>query len=246
MLVNRPIVVCVMACALLASVVAAPAAIAGPLDQERYLESYGSPPATDDGAAAAQAQESYYSSYGSPQNTSSGGADWLPTALFSVALVLAAIAIIVVLRRRRFHTGRRTARIAVKADNRRRPLPPGAGSPPPAFVADAEAQRRDRAVRDRADGKRVEDGADADGGAERERGEHGRLDRRAHHPHRVAPRADAPVEPVARAVSKCRGAYPTRRRIGRRPGDVPVEPDHESSASTTRTLRRHEPTAPMR
>jgi hypothetical protein len=112
-LVNRPIVVCVMACALLASVVAAPAAIAGPLDQERYLESYGSPPATDDGAAAAQAQESYYSSYVSPQNTTSGGADWLPTALFSVALVLAAIAIIVVLRRRRFHTGRRTARIAI-------------------------------------------------------------------------------------------------------------------------------------
>jgi hypothetical protein len=112
--ITRPVISCVIACALLASAVTAPAVFAGPLDQERYLESYGAPPATDDGVAAAQAQESYYSSYGPPQDTTSGGADWLPTALFSVALVLAAIAVIVALRRRRFHTGRRpSARIAV-------------------------------------------------------------------------------------------------------------------------------------
>lgn len=112
MLITRPIVACVMACALLASAIAAPAVIAAPTDRERYLASYGQ--ATDDGVAAAEATESYYSSYGPPQDTTSGGADWLPTALFSVALVLAAIAVVAVLRRRRFHTGRRrTARIAI-------------------------------------------------------------------------------------------------------------------------------------
>ena len=114
MLITRPVISCVVACALLAFAVAAPAAFAAPVPEERYLASYGAPQATDDGTAAAQAQESYYSSYGPPQDTSSGGADWLPTALFSVAVVLAAIAVIAALRRRRFHTGRRpSARIAV-------------------------------------------------------------------------------------------------------------------------------------
>jgi hypothetical protein len=113
-LTTRPVVACVMACALLASAVAAPAVIAAPTDQERYLQSYGAPQVTDDGVAAAEATESYYSSYGPPQDTASGGADWLQTALLSVALALAAIAVIVALRRRRFHTGRRrAARIAV-------------------------------------------------------------------------------------------------------------------------------------
>ena len=114
MLTTRSFISCVVAFALLASAVAAPAVIARPAPEERYLASYGAPPVTEDGTAAAEAAESYYSSYGPPQDTTSGGADWLPTALFSVALVLAAIAAIVALRRRRFHTGRRrTARIAI-------------------------------------------------------------------------------------------------------------------------------------
>jgi hypothetical protein len=112
--ITRPALACLIACALLASAVAAPAVSARPADVERYLASYGTPPVTDDGVAAAEATESYYSSYGPPQDTSSGGADWLPTALLSVALVLAAIAVIVALRRRRLQTGRRpSARIAV-------------------------------------------------------------------------------------------------------------------------------------
>lgn len=112
--VTRPVIASVIACALLAAV-AAPAVSARPVDTERYLSSYGTPQATDGGVAAAEAQESYYSSYGppAPQDTS-GAADWLPTALLSVALLLAAIAVVVALRRRRrLHTGRRTARIAI-------------------------------------------------------------------------------------------------------------------------------------
>ena len=114
MLTIRPVIASVIACAFLA--VAAPAVSAGPVDTERYLSSYGTPQATDNGVAAAEAQENYYSSYGppAPQDSTSGAADWLPTALLSVALVLAAIAVIVALRRRRLHTSRRrTARIAV-------------------------------------------------------------------------------------------------------------------------------------
>ena len=114
MLTTRPVIACVIACALFASAVAAPAVSARPVDTERYLASYGSPQATDDGVAAAKAQESYYSSYGLPQDSASSDADWLPTALLSVALVLAAIAVIAALRRRRLHTSRRrTARIAI-------------------------------------------------------------------------------------------------------------------------------------
>ena len=110
--ITRPVIASVIACALLA--VAAPAVSARPVDTERYLSSYGTPQATDNGVAAAEAQESYYSSYGAPApQETSGAADWLPTALLSVALVLAAIAVIVALRRRLHTSRRRTARIAI-------------------------------------------------------------------------------------------------------------------------------------
>ena len=44
---------------------------AAPSPEERYLNSYGSPPAADVSTASAHAQEQYYSSYGTPDKAES-------------------------------------------------------------------------------------------------------------------------------------------------------------------------------
>ena len=99
-------------CALLASAIAAPAAIARPIDQERYLQSYGTAPALDDGTAAAKAQEDYYQSYGPPQNGASDGIDWVPIIAPTVALALALGIAGAVGLRRRSRAGHPRARVA--------------------------------------------------------------------------------------------------------------------------------------
>jgi hypothetical protein len=111
----RPALACMLACAMLAAAIAAPAATASPTDQERYLSSYGAPPALDGGTAAAQAQEQYYSSYGplAPQDDASDGVPWLPIVLPAIAVALAAAVVGTTRLRRRDHAGRPAARVAV-------------------------------------------------------------------------------------------------------------------------------------
>ena len=83
MSITRTAVACVLACGLLA--ITAATAAAAPSPEERYLNSYGSPPAADVSTASAQAQEQYYSSYGTPASHQqpSGETPWLPIALVS-------------------------------------------------------------------------------------------------------------------------------------------------------------------
>jgi hypothetical protein len=109
MFTTRLAVACMLACGLLA--IAAPVVIAGPAPEERYLKSYGTPPALDAGAAAAQAQERYYASYGPPasQEEPSDGTPWLPIVLGSVAVVVAAGAAGATQRHRRLGTARSVA-----------------------------------------------------------------------------------------------------------------------------------------
>jgi hypothetical protein len=101
--ITRTTVACVFACGLLA--ITAATAAAAPSPEERYLNSYGSPPAADVSTAAAQTQEQYYSSYGTPASRQepSGEAPWLPIALVSLAIVVAAGAVGATRRRRRPH-----------------------------------------------------------------------------------------------------------------------------------------------
>ena len=102
---TRTAVACVLACGLLA-ITAATAAAASP--EERYLNSYGSPPAADVSTTSAQQQEQYYSSYGTPASHEmpSGETPWLPIALVSVAIVVAAGAVGATRRQRRLHAVR--------------------------------------------------------------------------------------------------------------------------------------------
>jgi hypothetical protein len=103
---HHRIVICAIACALLASALTAvaPASAsertqrAGALAQERYYSSYGEPGTTDAVTSAAKAQERYYSSYGAPDPLTvaqapepSDDAQWLPIAL-SVSVALAILA----------------------------------------------------------------------------------------------------------------------------------------------------------
>ena len=106
MFFTRSAVACVLACGLLT--IAAPAAAAGPSPEERYLKSYGSPPAVNTSTASALEQEQYYSSYGTPASheTTSGETPWLPIALVSIAIVVAAGAVGATRRRRRPHAVR--------------------------------------------------------------------------------------------------------------------------------------------
>jgi hypothetical protein len=77
----------ILACALLVSAIAAPAAVAGPIDKERYLSSYGTP-------SAAEAEEQYYSSYSQPApvGDTSDGMPWLPIVLPAAVAALAVAA----------------------------------------------------------------------------------------------------------------------------------------------------------
>jgi hypothetical protein len=111
----RPVLTCLLACAMLASAIAAPAAMAGQTDYERYLASYGELPALDDGAAAAEAQEQYYSSYGSPAtpDDTSDGVPLLPILVPAAAVALAAVVVGTARLRRRDRAGRPRARVAV-------------------------------------------------------------------------------------------------------------------------------------
>jgi hypothetical protein len=111
----RPALACVLACAMLASAIAVPAATARPTDQERYLSSYGAPPALDDGTSAAETQEQYYSSYGAPapQDGASDGISWLPIVLPAVAVALTAVVVGTARLRRRHRAARPRARVAV-------------------------------------------------------------------------------------------------------------------------------------
>jgi hypothetical protein len=104
-----------LACALLASAIAVPAATAGPLDEERYLSTYGPPAALDSEAAAAEAAEQYYASYGPPAAPSDepDGTPWLPFVLPALVVALAAGAVATTRVRRRHHAARRTAHVAV-------------------------------------------------------------------------------------------------------------------------------------
>jgi hypothetical protein len=111
----RPALACLLASAMLASAIAAPAAIAGQTDYERYLASYGTPQALDDGTAAVEAQEQYYSSYGPPAtpDDTSDGVPLLPIVLPLAAVALAAVVVGTVRLRRRDRAGRPRARVAV-------------------------------------------------------------------------------------------------------------------------------------
>jgi hypothetical protein len=101
--IARTAVACVLACALLT--ITAATAAATPSPEERYLNSYGSPPAADVSTASAQAREQYYSSYGTPESPQqpSGETPWLPIALVSLAVVVAAGAVATTRHRRRLH-----------------------------------------------------------------------------------------------------------------------------------------------
>ena len=94
MFTTRSAVACILACGLLA--IAASTATAAPSPEEAYLKSYGSPPAVDVSAAAAEAQERYYTSDGP-----SRGTPWLPIVLASLAVVVAAGALGAARHRRR-------------------------------------------------------------------------------------------------------------------------------------------------
>jgi hypothetical protein len=104
--ITRSAVACVLACGVLG--IAAPTAAAGPSPEERYLKSYGSPAAVDTSTTSALAQEQYYSSYGTPASHEepSGETPWLPIALVSTTVVVAAGAVGVGRRRRRPHAVR--------------------------------------------------------------------------------------------------------------------------------------------
>ena len=106
MFITRTAVACVLACGLLA--ITAATAAAAPSPEERYLNSYGSPPAADISTTSAQAQEQYYSSYGTPASHQepSGETPWLPIALVSLAVVVAAGAVAATRRHRRLHAVR--------------------------------------------------------------------------------------------------------------------------------------------
>ena len=105
----RPAIACLLATVMLTGAVAAPAAIARPTAEERYLSSYGEPPALD-----ALAQEQYYSSYGTPepQDSTSDGTAWLPIVLPAAAIVLVGAVLVVGRARHRARAGRVTARVA--------------------------------------------------------------------------------------------------------------------------------------
>jgi hypothetical protein len=111
----RPALSCVIACAMLASAIAVPAATARPIDQERYLSSYGPPAALDDGTSAAEVQEQYYSSYGAPapRDGASDGIAWLPIVLPAAAFALTAVVVGSARLRRRHRAARPRARVAV-------------------------------------------------------------------------------------------------------------------------------------
>jgi hypothetical protein len=79
--INRPAIVCALACALLASATSGTAAArpnqhthaSAALAQERYYSSYGTPqPSAAARERAALAQERYYSSYGAPRPSAAG------------------------------------------------------------------------------------------------------------------------------------------------------------------------------
>jgi hypothetical protein len=112
---TRPALACLLACAMLASAIAAPAAIARPIDQEQYLASYGTPSASANGTAVAEAQEQYYSSYRAPatQGDASYGVPWVPIVLPAVAVALAAAAVGATRLRRRHGAAQPRARVAV-------------------------------------------------------------------------------------------------------------------------------------
>ena len=103
--IQRPAILCALACALLVSAMSGTAAAqprahaqaSAALAQERYYSSYGEPSTTDAGTSAL-AQERYYSSYGEPEpltlprpSAPSDETPWLPIAL-SIALALAVVA----------------------------------------------------------------------------------------------------------------------------------------------------------
>jgi hypothetical protein len=110
----HPILARLLACAMLAFAIAAPAATAAPIDQERYLSSYGAPPALADGTAAAEAQEDYYQSYAPPESRAADGVPWLAIVLPATAVALVAAGAVGATRvRRRNRAARPRERVAV-------------------------------------------------------------------------------------------------------------------------------------